>query len=484
MKTKTLTLVLVAAISLSCSSTQPQADSFDQITTSTIPTPSQIKAEPNGNTKTHSISPSTSAVPTLQQPPSLEGIPTENCRIEELGRQKFNSSTGFPVDFHNLQSDQEVRLAVIAVDWPDFKAETHRLVEENEDVRIFVNYYQQVSQGQLTFQVDYATQWYTLPETIDQYPQTQVYDFNSKLAQHAITAADADFNFSEIDVVIFALPEFPPIPAGVPQSTTEFASFQHFNAFSSKEDPRMIFSEEGWVRNYVGAGFYFDDPDRPKWSYYIHEVAHMFSLPDLYMNEANFNLGTQQHIDINYSIGPMNVWSVMSTPDGPSRTFESWSRFLMGWLTDEQVICYDIFQFYGQREVELELLPLDVYGVNEGIKTVIIKTGTHTALVIESRRPIFLDEKLSHWEKVGRAPQGIIVYQVDVTKNDGEGPLVLVLPEGQSQKAFRTHSRSPVLKVDALYNVGSIGQTDLLSIELLKSEKFDKVHISLKEQKD
>lgn len=480
MKPNILAPLIVAAISFSCSSTQPRSDSVDHTTPSTIPTPSQIKAEPNGDAKNQPTPSPASVVPILQQPPSMEGISTENCRLKEVGRQKFNHSTGFPVDFHNLQPDQEVRLAVIAIDWPDFKAETHRLEEENEDVRIFVDYYQQISQGQLTFKVDYAIQWYTLPETIDRYPQRQVSDFNSKLAQHAITTADADFNFSEIDVVIFVLPEFPPIPAGVPQSTTEFASFQHFNAFSSKEDPRMIFSEEGWVRNYVGAGFYFDDPDRPKWSYYIHEVAHMFSLPDLYMKEANFNLGTQQHIDIDYSIGPMNVWSVMSTQDGPSRTFESWSRFLMGWLTDDQVICYDIFQFFGQQEVELELLPLDVYDINQGIKTVIIKTGIHTALVVESRRPIFLDEKLTQWEIVGRAPQGIIVYQVDVTKNDGEGPLVLVLPEGQKQQAFYTHSRSPALKVDALYNVGSIGETDLLSIELLKSEKFDKVRISLK----
>lgn len=416
----------------------------------------------------------TTSLPDLLPAPSE--VDHEWCRLPEKGHKNKQHSTGFPLETENLKPDQLIRLAVIAIDWPDFEGDPEVLPQENEDVKAFVDYYVTASQGQLSFEVTYASKWYRLPESVSSYSQRQVSDFNPKLAQHAVNAADSDIDFSAVDLTIFVLPAYAPIPSGVPQTDDQMSSFQHFNAYSSPSDPRMIYSDEGWVRNYIGAGGYFDDERRPEWSYYIHEAAHTLHVPDWYRREANFVLGPNQDIQLDYSIGPMNVWSVMSSQDGPSRTFDSWTRWLLGWLNDDQVACFDFLQVLGHGAFDIELVPLDLD--ETGIKTIIIRTGSHSGVVIESRRAIFPDHDLVVWEQIGREPYGLIVYEVDTTINDAEGTLRLVPPEGQGAAYLPLGPRFDPRVIDALYNLGASGFTNNLNIELVRSGDRDVVRIT------
>lgn len=418
----------------------------------------------------------TSMAPVLLRAP--ETLESEYCRVPEIGHKSGTHSVGFPVDNSNLKADQRVRLAVIALDWFDYPGDPEELEKENEDVKKFVDAYEVVSNGLLSFDVAYATKWYRLPESVSAYATQQTSDFNSKLAQHAVTTADPDFDFSLVDLTIFVLPSFAPIPSGVPQRTDQFGGFQHFNGFSTVNDPRMIFSDEGWVRNYIGAGTYFDVDKRPAWSYYLHEAAHTFHFPDWYRREANYVLGSDEVKNLGYEVGPMSVWSVMSSQNGPSRTFDSWARWLMGWLKEEQVACFDLLQVIAHGEFDIELTPLDVY--ETGVKSVIIRTGPHSALVVESRRPVFLDENLVAWQRVGRDPFGLIVYEVDTSIPDAEGTLSLVLPEGQGIEYIpygdpdvEGHSMA-----DALYNLGAVGYSNSLKVELINSGDRDVVRIT------
>ena len=450
-------------------------------------TPSLVAAEePSQTTVAPPVRPTSTAPPsstpqvTTTSSPPLLPAPSEVdhswCRLPEKGHKNKQHSTGFPLETENLKPDQHIRVAVIAIDWPDFEGDPDVLSDENENVKTFVDYYVTASQGQLSFDVEYATQWYRLPEPVSSYPQRQVSDFNPKLAQHAINAADSAFDFSAIDLTIFVLPSYAPIPSGVPQTDDQMGSFQHFNAYSAPSDPRMIYSDEGWVRNYIGAGAYFDDERRPEWSYYIHEAAHTLHVPDWYRREANFVLGPNQDIQLEYAIGPMNVWSVMSSQDGPSRTFDSWARWLLGWLNDDQVACFDLLQVIGHGEFDVELVPLDAD--ETGIKSVIIRTGPHSGVVIESRRAIFPDHDLVLWEQVGREPYGLIVYEVDTTINDAEDTLRLVPPEGQGPAYLPLGPRFDPRVIDALYNLGASGFTNNLRIELLRTGDRDVVRIS------
>ncbi len=340
-----------------------------------------------------------------------------------------------------------------------------------------MDYYETVSQGALTFAPTFAERWYRLPESVSDYPQRQISDFNPKLAQHGIDAADGDLDFSQIDIVVFIFPIAPPIIAGVPPSPLEFATLQHFN-MTGPADERWVSSDEGWVRNYMGGGMYFEHPLRPVWSYYFHEAAHMWAMPDWYISAANATLGSQQvlEIDFDWAGGPLNVWGVMSTQDGPSRTFVAWTRWLLGWLDDDQVDCYTIEQVQQHGSFDTELVALDIY--EPGTKAIIIRTGEYSGFLIESRRPVFPDHDIAIWETVERDPYGLIVYEIDATKPSAMGTLSVVTPDGHDFKYIWRHGRAQQDVVDALFNVGNTATVQGLKIELLFTGDRDWVRIS------
>ena len=387
--------------------------------------------------------------------------------------------TGFPVFFDwKLKPDQNVGIATIPVDWDDHEGDPANLPAKHKQVQIFMDYYETVSQGALTFTPTFADRWYRLPESVSDYPQQYVSDFNPKLAQHGIDAADDDLDFSKIDIVVFIFPTAAPIIAGEPPSPTEFATLQHFNAMGSPEDWRYVVSDEGWVQNYMGGGMHFEHPLRPVWSYYFHEAAHMWAIPDWYISAANATLGSQQvlEIDFDWAAGPLNVWGVMSTQDGPSRTFVAWTRWLLGWLEDDQVDCYTIEQVQQHGSFDTELVALDIY--EPGTKAIIIRTDEHCGLLIESRRPVFPDDYIAVWETVGRDPYGLIVYEIDATKPGATGTLSLVTPDGHDFKHIRLSNRLQPKMIDALFNVGNTATVRGIEIELLFTGDRDFVRIS------
>jgi M6 family metalloprotease-like protein len=421
----------------------------------------------------------------LLTPPEESG--EDLCRIPQLPgshsvppgeRSVGEGYTAFPVIFDNLQPDQNIRVATIPVDWDDHEGNLVNLPAKHRQVQIFMDYYETVSQGSLTFTPTFADRWYRLPGSVSDYPQQQVSDFNPKLAQQSINTADSDLDFSKIDIVIFIFPTAAPIVAGIPPSPLEFASLQHFNAWSGPEDVRMVFSDEGWVRNYMGGGMYFEHPLRPVWSYYFHEAAHMFAMPDWYVREANAIFGSQQviKVDFDYAAGPLNVWGVMSTQDGPSRTFVAWTRWLLGWLEDDQVDCYTIEQVQQHGQFDTELVALDIY--EPGTKAVIIRTGEYSGLLIESRRPVFPDDWIAIWETVGKNPYGLIVYEIDATKPGATGTLSLVTPDGHDFKYMPRHGRTQQKVVDALFNLNDTAIVQGIEIELIFTGERDIVRVT------
>jgi hypothetical protein len=166
----------------------------------------------------------------------------------------------------------------------------------------------------------------------------------------------------------------------------------------------------------------------------------------------------------------------MSTQDGPSRTFVAWTRWLLGWLEDEQVDCYTIEQVQQHGSFDTELVALDIY--EPGTKAIIIRTDEYCGLLIESRRPVFPDDYLAVWEAVGRDPYGLIVYEIDATKRDGTGTLIAVTPDGHDFKHMQLHGRQQPKLVDALFNVGNTATVQGVEIELLFTGDRDFVRIS------
>lgn len=460
-------LFLLAGITTACGT------SDDSSTSASVTTRVSVTPAPTSSTET-TVSTTSSSTSTTTTLPDLIDAPTEidveACRLKQVGRDSQAFSTGFPTRVDNLSSMQHISIVAIPIDWPDFPGDTQVFEQEKEEIEIYTRYFKEVSEGRLTFEVTFLERWYQMPEPAGNYSQLRVSEPNPKLANDAIEQADPDVDFSLHDIVIFVLPSRAPIPSGEPQSIEKFADFHNF-AYIPEGDPYRVVSDEGWVRNYLGAGTYFDDPSRPVWSYYIHETGHMFGLPDWYLREGNMMFGPDQENPLIIPIGPMSTWSMMSTQDGPSRTFDAWARWLMGWLSEDQVLCYDLAQIQAHGQFDVELISLDTY--EPGNKAVFIKLGETSGLAVESRRPIGLDSNITAWRRAARDPRGIIAYTIDTTKGDAGGTLSLVPPLGRSV----AYLPSTPPAIDALFNEGDVGYTDTLKIELVFSGASDVVRI-------
>jgi len=461
-------LLVLAGITTGCGTS-------DDTSTSSMSARVPVTAAPTSSTET-TVSTTSSSTSTTTTLPDLIDAPieldAETCRLAQVGRTPEQPyATGFPVEFDNLKPAQHVSIIGIPVDWSDYPGDVKAFEQEEQDIRTFTNYFEEVSEGRLTFDLTFLERWYRLPEPTTHYSQRQVSDQNPKLAGDAIQQADPDVDFSLYDIVVFVLPSGSPIPSGEPQTVRNFASFQSFHNWPEGH-PYRVYSDEGWVRNYMSGGIYFDDPSRQVWSYYIHETGHMFNLPDWSLIERNHLLGPKPEDPLTVPIGPMSSWSMMSNQDGPSRTFDAWARWLMGWLSEDQVLCYDLTQIQAHGEFDVELIGLDTY--EPGNKAVFIKLGETAGLAVESRRPIGLDSNIMAYRPSGRDPQGLVVYTIDTTKGNQEGALSLVPPEGRSMTYLP--GRPPA--IDALFNEGDVGYTDSLQIELIFSGASDVVRIS------
>ena len=424
----------------------------------------------------------------LRKQCSLGEIPVslsrDNCRIKqfvagyESSDYRGGFSTAFPFDQENHPPTGLMRILVIPVDWANHQGTLENLRSEQQQVWLFTELYSKLSEGRIQFQTTFPNQWYRLSEPVENYPQDYTSYFNTKLAQHAVDLVDPFVDFSNVDLVILAFPDDPPIPV-TKMMDAGFGSAQNFNNYvtpgsSGPMDWRAVFSEEGFVRNYVAGGQYFDDPLRPVWSYYVHEVGHVISLPDWYLRAANY--GPEFEAQKEYATGPMSHWDAMSSQDGPSRTFSSWTRWLLGWLGEERVLCLDTESIQHAGSFEVDLLPLDLY--ESGTKTIIVRTGEYEGLVIESRRPVFPDHDLVWWRQVGREPYGLIVYRVDATKGNSEGTLSIVPPKGQGVAIVNVSDRFDPRLIDGLYNLGAVGVVDDLQIQLVRSGDRDTVRIT------
>ena len=409
-------------------------------------------------------------------------ISRDECRIPQgpLPPNSVDSrhSTGFPLNEENLPTQGVMRVLVIPVDWSNYPGSQENLIRELDQIRVFMDVYGKMSEGRISFETLWSDKWNRLPERVESYPQEWTSDFNTKLAQHAVDAVDEAVDFAKVDLVILVFPDDPPIPV-TRMDDAGFGATQNFNDYFSPGsngpiDPRAVFSDEGFVRNYVGGGQYFDHPLRPVWTYYVHEVGHVINLPDWYLREANY--GPEFEVQDEYATGPMSHWDAMSSQDGPSRTFSSWTRWLLGWLGDERVLCLDSQVIQDSGSFEFELLPLDVYGT--GTKTIMVRTGQYEGFVIESRRAVFPDHDLVWWNQVGRDPYGLIVYRVDTTKGNSRGTLSIVPPAGQGVAIVNVSDRFDPRLIDGLYNLGASGEVDGVRVELVRTGAKDTVRLT------
>jgi hypothetical protein len=147
-------------------------------------------------------------------------------------------------------------------------------------------------------------------------------------------------------------------------------------------------------------------------AWFNHEFGHTLGLVDLYaFDPVERGQATIEPAEIFRFTGG---FSLMGSVDGSAPEYFAWERWVLGWVTDAEVVCIES----GSATVTLD--PIERAG---GTKMFVARLDTSRAVVVESRRRLGYDTAL--------AREGALVYLVDISVASGKGP-IRVQPENDA----------------------------------------------------
>jgi M6 family metalloprotease-like protein len=384
--------------------------------------------------------------------PTTSSASTDDCKLIEnsVERNKYNAIfSAFPAIGGNFEPTGTFKVALVPIDWADLPGEPNPLARATDQMKIFTEWFDTVSEGKVKFVWSAYDKYVRIPGSAQTYKQSQS-GAGDQLANAAIAAADPFVDFTGVRAVYF----LPPKDQKVFNESSQ--------AFKDLNLSAPIPTNEGSIMNYALAGAYFDVAPRNYWSYWAHETGHMFKLPDLKYNWNNWG-----QVDLPVPIGPFSGFDMLSNQDGPSRTLSSWLRWIIGWLPTESLYCQN---YASLAKTTIMLNPID--NRTAGIKSAMIKISPTKIIAVESRRPASFDCP----DPTNRP--GVLVYIVDATIGHGEGTQTLVPPASRGLPSrFGTRCATPGI-LDAILNAGDSVTTNGVTVKLVKSDKYDTVEIS------
>jgi len=161
----------------------------------------------------------------------------------------------------------------------------------------------------------------------------------------------------------------------------------------------------------------------------IHELGHLFGLPDLYSFQD--------------STDTADYFSIMNKAAVGGIGYFGWEKYILGWLDDPQMICHKA------GEVAGNLVPLTKAN---GLKMIVIPISSSEVLVVENRTKEGIDKMIPN--------PGIIAYVVDSSIEGGKNPIKVL------------NNKKPI-------KIGSSFVYNNVKIEVLKKKGKNNVKVSV-----
>ena len=368
-----------------------------------------------------------------------------NCKLKDLSSPTRTISTGFPIT-SDLLGKSEVKVLGLYVDFTNMKGHIEPKIDSDPIISKFNEFYDAVSYGNLKINWTIPNHYYHLTQPVDFY-RFSLKSMNEKqgdwanifkFPQDVIDAADSEINFSQFDALVIFTP---------PQATD--AEIGDVSPGDLKGEIGYK-SQDGPVRNirtYVGSWRSPSWADSRLgqeylWRGIVHEFGHILGLPDYYMLDF-----------VNRFDSYVGQYDIMGVPQfGQAPELFAWSRWLLGWLPDKQVICNQL------KSSVIALSPIETK--NGETKFVVIPISDHEAIGIESRRAVGFDSK------IGKSSEGVLIYKIDTSKPTQKGPIQIqsIRPNPQGSWADSSNLfRDAPLKVGETLQIGSVKITLLRS---------------------
>lgn len=263
-------------------------------------------------------------------------------------------------------------------------------------------YFERASYGRFTLRPHPLAHWLRMPRPSTAYAVRRDWAAEDRAAylNDAFKVADKEVDFSRYPVVyLVADPDAP----GVDSDATKVVNL---------DTPLHV--DDTDVRRVVTV-FEKHPPDR---LVLAHETGHVFDLPDLYHRPADGKGDWDTYV---------GDWDLMGSQFGLSPDLFAWHKWRLGWMDPRQVVCVR-----GAGPTRLTLEPLaagpgipvqgaggaPAFGLGDGVKLAVVRTGPDSALAFEARTAAGNDRATCR--------EGILVYRVHSGAESGGGPIEVV----------------------------------------------------------
>lgn len=296
-------------------------------------------------------------------------------------------SMGWPRMTDAIPSIGNVRGVTLLVEFDDLKHNGDALrVWKTQQIPTAENFFSKTSYNQMNLKIDLIEKIYHLNKSVLSYnldtphgtPQKPNANY-SGLIRDSILLADPDIDFSKYDFVNIVNPH------------TNAIGFEGASGSDVVVDGKQIKRATfGPIREYM------DDPLKYNWM--VHEGGHLLGLMHPYNNFSN-----------PYEYGAYPSWDLMGDSLTRNSEFLIWNKYLLNWVNEKNLNCLS-----SSKPNEVVQLITPISENNSGNKGVFIRISDSKVLVIENRRA-------SEFNEISRAQEGIVIYTVDGTIEDGRG---------------------------------------------------------------
>ena len=344
----------------------------------TTPTPAPTATKPSNLNRNSAITPATE-------------LTTLNvCKTKDLSTRS-SGNNGFPRPQGVISGAATPKILFIPLNFPDVPSFSDAdLIRVQETLKEVQEFYKKTSYGlvRIEYQILEKSKWPTMDKSAESYglinPRPQ--QNNTEALKEILAKVDSSINFDIYDGVTIETVRHP--GGGVGQ------------AFLGQIFPTRNGSAKGVsLETAMAAGSFHT---------LAHELGHtLFGLEDLYV------FINEQRPSVSGGPIPAGSWDMMSNS---SREFFGWSKFLNGWLEDQQVRCLSN-QVNSLHYLESLEIP------SPAPKLILINLQEGVTISVEVRQ---LD---------GSASRGVLVYKIDSRINHGDGPITAqrdLLEEGKS----------------------------------------------------
>lgn len=341
-------------------------------------------------------------------------------RCARLAATDAYLSVGPPNDLDravNLSSLGTLRVAVLFVDFPGAVGQGDPRRANEAWMGAGIDVLERTSNGRFSVDIVATTRgWVRMPSSARAYGFDDGITYEEHLVylQDAIDAADADVDFSDVDLPLVVVPD----------------AANLFGSAAFRGLPGALVADEGLLGPAVTFG---SDAEEVPGVTFEHEMLHTVGLADLY---AFFE--PQQHEFV-------GLWDWMGSIFEPRTDLFVWNKTRLGWLRPRQTLC--------AAPTGSTTVLLAPSAGPRGTKSVFVRTGRFTGVTIEHRRPSDLDP--------GVCRSGILVATLDSRVETGLGPIRVVGGRSDDQ-GCGTGPRS-----DATLQVGQSVRVDGVTVRVV-----------------